>query len=50
MRGTALIGSPDTIRQRLAEIEAAGVQELMVGFVQRTNPEQLRRFAREFIA
>jgi F420-dependent oxidoreductase-like protein len=50
MRGTALIGSPDTIRQRLAEIEAAGVQELIVGFAQRTNPEQLRRFAREFIA
>ena len=50
MRGTALIGSPETIRQRLAEIEAAGVQELIVGFAQRTNPEQLRRFAREFIA
>ena len=50
MRGTMLIGSPDTIRQRLAEIEAAGVQELIIGFVQRTNPEQLRRFAREFIA
>jgi F420-dependent oxidoreductase-like protein len=47
---TALIGSPDTIRQRLAELEAAGVQELIIGFVQRTDPEQLRRFAREFIA
>lgn len=50
MRGTALIGSPETIRQRLAEIEAAGVQELIIGFAQRTNPEQLRRFAREFLA
>lgn len=47
---TALIGSPDTIRRRLAELEAAGVQELIVGFVQRTDPEQLRRFAKEFIA
>lgn len=49
MRGTVLVGSPDTIRQRLADIEATGVQELIVGFAQRTNPEQLRRFAREFI-
>jgi F420-dependent oxidoreductase-like protein len=28
----ALIGSPDTIRQRLAELEAAGVQEVILGF------------------
>jgi alkanesulfonate monooxygenase SsuD/methylene tetrahydromethanopterin reductase-like flavin-dependent oxidoreductase (luciferase family) len=50
MGATALIGSPDTVRRRLAELEAAGVQELIIGFVQRTDPEQLRRFAREFIA
>jgi F420-dependent oxidoreductase-like protein len=49
-RGTVLIGSPETIRRHLADIEAAGVQELIIGFAQRTNPEQLRRFAREFIA
>ncbi|HLZ57180.1 MAG TPA: LLM class F420-dependent oxidoreductase [Ktedonosporobacter sp.] len=47
---TGLVGSPETIRQRLAEFEAAGVQELIIGFVDRTNPEQLRRFASEFIA
>jgi F420-dependent oxidoreductase-like protein len=44
-----MIGSPDTIRQRLAQFEAAGVQELIVSFYPRTDPEQLRRFAREFI-
>lgn len=48
--GTALIGSPDTIRKHLAEFEAAGVQELIVGFIDRTNPEAIRRFAKEFIA
>ena len=36
MRGAALIGSPNTIRKRLAEIEAAGVQELIIAFVHRT--------------
>ncbi len=43
-----LFGSPDTIRKRLAEFEAAGVQELIIGFAKRTDPEQLRFFAREF--
>jgi alkanesulfonate monooxygenase SsuD/methylene tetrahydromethanopterin reductase-like flavin-dependent oxidoreductase (luciferase family) len=50
MRGGGLIGSPDTIRKRLAEIEAAGVQELIIAFVNRTNLEQIRFFAKEFIA
>ena len=45
-----LFGSPDTIRKRLAEFEAAGVQELIIGFARRTDLEQLRYFAREFIA
>ncbi|HZO70994.1 MAG TPA: LLM class F420-dependent oxidoreductase [Ktedonobacteraceae bacterium] len=48
--GAGLIGSPDTIRKRIAEFEAAGVQELIVGFIDRTNPEAIRRFAKEFIA
>ncbi len=49
MSGRALIGSPDTIRRRLGELEAAGVQELIISFFPRTDPEQLRRFAREFL-
>jgi F420-dependent oxidoreductase-like protein len=47
---TALIGSPETIRERLVAYEAAGVQELVLRFVDGTNLEALRRFAREFIA
>jgi F420-dependent oxidoreductase-like protein len=47
---TALIGSPETIRQRLATYEEAGVQELVMRFVDGTNLEAIRRFAREFIA
>jgi len=46
---TALIGSPETIRQRLATYEEAGVQELVLRFVDGTNLEGLRRFAKEFI-
>src|SRR6266567_6938791 len=47
---TALIGSPETIRQRLTAYEEAGVQELVLRFVDGTNLEALRRFARECIA
>lgn len=47
---TALIGSPETIRQRLTAYEDAGVQELVMRFVDGTNLEALRRFAQEFIA
>ena len=47
---TALIGNPETIRERLVAYEAAGVQELVLRFVDGTNLEALRRFAREFIA
>lgn len=47
---TALIGSPETIRTRLAAYEEAGVQELVLRFVDGTNLEGIRRFAREFIA
>lgn len=46
----ALIGSPETIRQRLIELEEAGVQELILGFPDVLQLETLRFFAREFIA
>jgi F420-dependent oxidoreductase-like protein len=46
----ALIGAPDTIRQRLAELEAAGVQEMFLTFPDALELEPLRFFAREFIA
>jgi F420-dependent oxidoreductase-like protein len=47
---TALIGSPETIRKRLAAYEEAGVQELVLRFLDGTNLEALRRFAKEFFA
>ena len=47
---TALIGSPETIRQRIAAYEAAGVQELVLRFIDGTNLEALRRFAKECFA
>ncbi len=46
---SALIGSPETIRQRLAAYEAAGVQELAIHLSDVTHLETIRRFAREFI-
>jgi F420-dependent oxidoreductase-like protein len=45
-----LVGTMDTIRERIAPYEAAGVQELVVTFSQAVdNPGILRRFAAEFI-
>src|SRR3989442_622277 len=41
----ALIGSPDTIRKRLAELEAAGVQEVILGFPDVLQLDSLRFFA-----
>jgi F420-dependent oxidoreductase-like protein len=46
----ALIGSPETIRQRVAELEEAGVQELILGFPDALQLDTLRFFAREFLA
>jgi F420-dependent oxidoreductase-like protein len=43
-----LIGTVDTIRERLAAYEAAGVDELVVAFLDGLNPDTLRRFAAEF--
>jgi F420-dependent oxidoreductase-like protein len=45
-----LIGTIDTIRERIATYEAAGVQELAITFGQAVeDPDILRRFAAEFI-
>jgi F420-dependent oxidoreductase-like protein len=45
----ALIGSPDTIRQRLKAYEDAGVQELVIRFFDMPQLEGIRMFARAFI-
>src|SRR5207245_4143705 len=42
MANSALIGSPDTIRQRLEAFEAAGVQELIIGFPDVLQLDSLR--------
>ncbi|HLI69681.1 MAG TPA: LLM class F420-dependent oxidoreductase [Ktedonobacteraceae bacterium] len=44
-----LVGSPETIRKRLAEFEEAGVQELILSFRDALQLDSLRFFAREFI-
>jgi len=45
-----LVGTLDTIRERIATYEAAGVQELAITFGQAiADPDVLRRFAAEFI-
>jgi alkanesulfonate monooxygenase SsuD/methylene tetrahydromethanopterin reductase-like flavin-dependent oxidoreductase (luciferase family) len=47
---SALIGSPATIRMRLDELEAAGVQELILTFPDALQLDSLRFFAKESIA
>jgi alkanesulfonate monooxygenase SsuD/methylene tetrahydromethanopterin reductase-like flavin-dependent oxidoreductase (luciferase family) len=47
--GGGLVGSPETIRTRLAAYEAVGVQELIISFLD-ASLESTRRFAKEFIA
>ena len=49
LRQTWLIGTPEQIRERLAEYEEAGIQELIVRFVDATKIEPVRLFARECI-
>jgi F420-dependent oxidoreductase-like protein len=44
-----LVGSPATIRKRIAALEEAGVQELMLRFPNARNLDGIRRFAQEFI-
>jgi alkanesulfonate monooxygenase SsuD/methylene tetrahydromethanopterin reductase-like flavin-dependent oxidoreductase (luciferase family) len=47
-RDILLIGSPETIRRRIAEYEAVGVQELVISFPDAAL-DFTRRFAKEFI-
>jgi F420-dependent oxidoreductase-like protein len=44
---TWLIGTPEQIRKRLADYEEAGIQELVVRFVDAAQIEPIRLFARE---
>ncbi|GLV55720.1 LLM class F420-dependent oxidoreductase [Dictyobacter sp. S3.2.2.5] len=44
-----LVGSIDTIRQRLQAYEEAGVQELLIAFPDATQLTSIKRFASEFI-
>ncbi|HET8841614.1 MAG TPA: LLM class F420-dependent oxidoreductase [Ktedonobacteraceae bacterium] len=44
-----LVGSPETIRTRIAAYEAVGVQELMLLFLDKTDLGSIQRFANEFI-
>jgi F420-dependent oxidoreductase-like protein len=44
-----LVGTVDTIRDRIAAYEAAGVQELAIGFEDPTSVGHVRQFAAEFI-
>jgi F420-dependent oxidoreductase-like protein len=46
---SALIGDPDTIRQRLAAYEKVGVQELLMTFPDVLTLDPIRKFAQEFI-
>lgn len=49
VRQSQLVGTPAAIRARLAELEEAGVQELIIRFVDATQLDSLRLFAREFL-
>jgi alkanesulfonate monooxygenase SsuD/methylene tetrahydromethanopterin reductase-like flavin-dependent oxidoreductase (luciferase family) len=47
-RESALIGTPEMMRQRIAAYEEVGIQELIIHFVDSaTNPEALPLFAQE---
>ena len=47
LRQTQLIGTPSMIRQRLAEYQEAGVQEIVIRFVDAAQLESIHLFARE---
>jgi F420-dependent oxidoreductase-like protein len=49
LRDTSLVGSPETIRQRISTLEAAGLQELILDFPSARDLTPLYRFAHEFI-
>ena len=46
----SLVGTIDTIRNRIAAYEAVGVQELQLIFPDAVQLDSIRRFAKEFIA
>jgi F420-dependent oxidoreductase-like protein len=48
----SLVGSPETIRQRIAAMEALGIHEIIIDFPfpSATNLAPLQRFAKEFIS
>jgi F420-dependent oxidoreductase-like protein len=46
---STLVGTPDTIRKGLDELEAAGVQEVVLSFPDVLQQDSLRFFARNFI-
>jgi F420-dependent oxidoreductase-like protein len=50
LRHTQLIGTPEAVRERLAAIEEAGIQETLIRFVDTHERESLHLFAREFLA
>ena len=50
LKDTSLVGSPQTIRQRIAALEALGIHELIIDFLSATDLTPLYRFAQEFIA
>ncbi|EFH80990.1 LLM class F420-dependent oxidoreductase [Ktedonobacter racemifer] len=45
-----LIGTPETIRQRLTAYEEAGVQGLVISFLDATHLDEIRQFAQTFIS
>src|ERR1700730_650503 len=47
LRQAQMIGTPSMIRQRLKELEEAGVQEIIIRFVDAAKLESVRLFARE---
>jgi F420-dependent oxidoreductase-like protein len=49
LRQTQLIGTPEQLRQRIAEYQEVGIQELIIRFVDATKLESLRLFADSFI-
>jgi len=51
LRDTSLVGSPQTIRQRIAALEEVGIHELILDFpTSATDLTPIHRFAREFVA
>ena len=50
LRETSLVGSPGVIFERISDMEALGVQEIIMDLPSATDLTVLYRFAKEFIA